>query len=100
METQRHEITNFVLHWFRVMKASLRNVTVTLEEDVARWARLEAARHDTSVSRFLGGILRQRMTESDQYEKSMRRALSGKPLFRSGNGRMSREEMHERARIR
>jgi hypothetical protein len=82
------------------MKSALRNVTVTLEEDVARWARLEAARQDTSVSRLLGGILRQRMTESDQYEKSMRRALSGKPLFRSGSKRMSREEMHERARLR
>jgi hypothetical protein len=38
----------------------LRNVTVTLEEDVARWARLEAARRDTSVSRLLGELLKER----------------------------------------
>jgi hypothetical protein len=82
------------------MKTALRNVTVTLEEEVARWARLEAARQDTSVSRFLGGILRQRMTESDNYEKAMRRALSGKPLFRSSARRMTREEMHERISLR
>lgn len=39
----------------------LRNVTVTLEEDVAQWARIEAARRDTSVSRLLGEILKERM---------------------------------------
>jgi hypothetical protein len=40
----------------------LRNVTVTLEEDVAQWARIEAARRDTSVSRLLGAVLRERMS--------------------------------------
>ena len=39
----------------------LRNVTVTLEEDVAQWARIEAARHDTSVSRLLGTLLKERI---------------------------------------
>ena len=39
----------------------LRNVTVTLEEDVAQWARIEAARHDTSVSRLLGALLKERI---------------------------------------
>ena len=43
------------------MSRRLKNVTVTLEEEVARWARIEAARQDTSVSRFLGDILKQRM---------------------------------------
>ena len=42
--------------------SKLRNVTVTLEEDVAKWARIEAARRDTSVSRLLGGLLKERMT--------------------------------------
>ena len=40
----------------------LRNVTVTLEEEVAQWARIEAARQDTSVSRLLGALLRERMS--------------------------------------
>jgi hypothetical protein len=82
------------------MKSALRNVTVTLEEEVARWARLEAARQDTSVSRFLAGMLKQRMMEADNYEKSMRRALSGKPLFKGDGKRMTRDEMHERAGLR
>jgi hypothetical protein len=41
----------------------LRNVTVTLEEDVAQWARVEAARQDTSVSRLLGELLKEHMGE-------------------------------------
>ena len=58
-------------HGFRVslvkcMKAKLRNVTVTLEEKVARWARIEAARQDTSVSRLLANILKERMREEDK----------------------------------
>lgn len=82
------------------MKTALRNVTVTLEEDVARWARLEAARQDTSVSRLLGGILRQRMTESDQYEKSRRRYLAREAFLKSDGRYLSREETHDRDRLR
>jgi len=43
----------------------LRNVTVTLEEDVAQWARIEAARRDTSVSRLLGALLKEYMSIQD-----------------------------------
>jgi len=43
----------------------LRNVTVTLEEDVARWARIEAARRDTSVSRLLGELLKEHMSAEE-----------------------------------
>ena len=43
----------------------LRNVTVTLEEDVAQWARIEAAKRDTSVSRLLGELLKERMGKID-----------------------------------
>lgn len=45
------------------MKTKLRNVTITLEEEVARWARVEAARKDTSVSRYLANVLKQQMRE-------------------------------------
>jgi hypothetical protein len=39
--------TRFVIHHIRVIKTKLRNVTVTLEEQVARWAR---------VGRNIGGL--------------------------------------------
>ena len=80
--------------------AKLRNVTVTLEEEVALWARLEAARNDVSVSRLLGEILKQRMLEGDHYQRSMRRALARKPFLKSDSRYLSREEAHDRARLR
>lgn len=82
------------------MAKPLRNVTLTLEEDVARWARIEAARQDTSVSRLLAGILKTRMAESDDYQKSMRAYLSRKPSLRSAGKYLSRDEVHDRSRLR
>jgi len=78
----------------------LRNVTVTLEEDVAQWARIEAARQDTSVSRLLGALLKERMSAQDTYEKAMRRALSRKPFLRSKGRYLTREEVHDRTGLR
>ncbi len=82
------------------MKAKLRNVTLTLEENVARWARIEAARNDTSVSRFLADILKERMKENDEYEAAKRRALARKPFLKSDGRYLSREEVHDRTRLR
>src|SRR5271157_3613274 len=42
----------FVTHYIRAMKSRLKNITVTLEEKVARWVKLEAGRTQTSVSHF------------------------------------------------
>ena len=78
----------------------LKNVTVTLEEDVAQWARIEAARQDTSVSRLLGALLKERMSAQDDYKKAMRRALGRKPFLRSKGRYLTREEAHDRARLR
>ena len=82
------------------MRAKLRNVTVTLEEKVAQWARIEAARQDMSVSRLLAGILKERMKEKDDYEAAMRRALAQKPFLKTDGKYLSREEVHDRARFR
>jgi len=54
-------------------KNRLRNVTVTLEEDVAQWARIEAARRDTSVSRLLGELLKERMSTQDGSAEAVER---------------------------
>jgi plasmid stability protein len=57
----------------------LRNVTITLDEDVARWARIRAAERDTSVSRLVGELLRERMLEEQSYEVAMREYLARPP---------------------
>ncbi len=82
------------------MKTKLRNVTLTLEESVARWARIEAARNDTSVSRFLADILKERMRENDEYNAAKRRALARQSLPKSDGRYLTREEVHDRARFR
>ncbi len=82
------------------MKRNLRNITITLEEDVARWARLEAARSDLSVSRLLGDILRERMLQEDGYERAMKRALARKPFLKSDGRYLPRDKAHDRYRLR
>jgi len=82
------------------MKAKLRNITITLEEEVARWARVEAARKDTSVSRYLAEVLKRQMGEEAGYETAKKRALKRKPFLRTDGKYLSREEAHERSRIR
>ncbi len=89
-----------MLHCIRAMKTKLRNVTVTLEEAVARWARIEAARNDTSVSRLLGEILKERMLQNDAYQRAMRRALGRKAFLKTDGRYLSREEAHDRSGLR
>jgi hypothetical protein len=48
-------------HFFVSPQCRLR-VTVTLEENVAQWARTKAARWDTSVSGLLGELSKEHMS--------------------------------------
>jgi len=49
----------------------MKNVTVTMEDGVAEWARLEAARRNTSVSRLVGEMLAEKMRSDDAYERAL-----------------------------
>ena len=82
------------------MKNRLRNITITLEEELARWARVEAARSDTSVSRYLANILKERMKQNDEYNAAKRRALARKPFLKSNGRYLTREEANDRNRLR
>lgn len=79
-----------------------RNVTITLDEETARWARVEAARRDTSVSRFVGDLLQQQMHAGRDYEDAMSAYLETEPvpLRRSRSRYPQREELHDRAGLR
>lgn len=80
----------------------MKNVTITLDEETAAWARVYAAQHNTSVSRFVGDLLRERMHESREYDAAMRRFLGRRPvkLKRSGERYPTRDELYDRSRIR
>lgn len=90
--------TKAVRHDFRGMK---RNVTVTLDVATARWARIEAARQDVSVSQFLGDLLRERMQREEGYAAAMARYRAGRPArLKSSDRYPSRQELHERTDVR
>ncbi len=79
----------------------MRNVTITLDDETARWARIEAARQDTSVSQFVVGLLREQMAragrEADRYEQARRSYFARRPRSLSGGkAHPSREELHRR----
>ena len=80
----------------------MKNVTITLDEKTAAWARVYAAEHNTSVSRIVGEMLGQRMREHREYDQAMRQFLTRKPVLlkRAGQRYASRGELHDRARIR
>lgn len=78
----------------------LKNITITVEEKVARWARLEAAKRDTSVSRLFGELAQEKMAHDDAYERAMRRTLARNLSLKSDGKYLSREEIHDRSRFR
>ncbi len=79
--------TNFVL----------RNITITVSEETARWARLKAAEENTSVSKLVGRMLEDQMRQSDQYRRAYERVKRIKPVpgF-DASKRLNRVQVHER----
>jgi hypothetical protein len=80
-------------------KPRRRNVTITLEEDVARWARVKAAETDTSVSQLVGDMLKAKMEDDDAYADAMRDHFAMiKPVkFEKPGGRFpTRDELYDR----
>lgn len=73
----------------------MKNVTITMEDEVADWARIEAARRNISLSRMLGEILAEKMRRDDAYERAMNEWLQRDVSFRSdGRPYMTRDEIY------
>lgn len=49
----------------------MKNVTITMDDTVLEWARIEAARRNTSVSRLVGEMLAEKMRRTDAYQRAM-----------------------------
>jgi len=80
----------------------MKNITITLDEETAAWARVYAARRNMSLSRYVGEVLRERMRHSRAYEDAMKRFLAQKPvkLKRAAERYLSREQANDRAGLR
>jgi hypothetical protein len=78
----------------------MKNVTVTMDDRVADWARIEAARRNTSVSRLVGEMLAEKMRHDDVYERAMQEALAFRSLGSSSGPYLSDDEMYSRGGAR
>jgi len=84
--------------YFRAMK----KVTITLDEETARLARIRAAERDMSLSRFIGEALRRELRHADDYEAAYRawRARKPFPLKGAPQPYPKREELYDRPVLR
>jgi hypothetical protein len=75
----------------------LKNMTITVSEEAARWARRKAAEENTSVSKLVGGMLENQMRTGDEYWRAYDRWKKiGSIKGINAAGRLSREQAHER----
>jgi hypothetical protein len=86
----------------------MKNVTVTLDDETASWARIHAAEQNQSLSRFLGELLSRTMHQSQAYEIAMQRYLARRTIQPEGESEMSgkadkypnRDELYDRPDVR
>ena len=78
----------------------MKKVTITVDESVLEWARIEAAKRGSSVSRMVGELLAEKMRQEDAYAQAMREALRFESWGVSDGPYLTRDEMYERARFR
>jgi hypothetical protein len=80
----------------------MKNITITLDPDTAKWVRIKAAEENKSVSRFVGDLLQQQMKDRLAYARAMRSFLSKPPLKlrEPGDALPKREDIYDRPRIR
>jgi hypothetical protein len=80
----------------------MKNITITLDEKTAAWARKLAAERGMSLSRFIGELLQQNLRQAREYERAMRRFFATQPtaLKRPGDKYPTRDELYDRGRLR
>jgi predicted transcriptional regulator len=74
------------------------NVTISLNRQVLRKAKILAARRDTSISALLAHEIELLVDQEEAYERAKRQALAllDKGFHLGGVIRASRDELHER----
>ena len=81
---------------------SKQNITLSLDKDLLRKARLLSSRKSTSVSKLLSSELERLVTESERYAQAKRSALSAlkKGFHMGGRLTVTRDELHDRQGLR
>ena len=75
----------------------MKNVTITVEDSALEWARIEAAKKNTSVSRMVGEMLADKMRHNDAYGRAMHEWMTKDITWKSdGSPYPTREETYKR----
>jgi hypothetical protein len=74
----------------------MKNVTITLEENVARWARIEAAKVGKSLSRWIGEKIAFDMNDESVGHEALERFLSGPGYPGIAEDLPSKDQIHDR----
>ena len=75
----------------------LKNVTITLDEEALHWARRQAADAGTSVSKFVGNVLEDRMRSADGYRRAFATLKRIQPIAGfDASKRVPREQLYDR----
>lgn len=76
----------------------MKNITISMPEDVARKVRVLAAKADTSMSQFLCQLAEEKAAQDNEYQAAMERYLSRqRGDIRSEGGPLpSRESLYDR----
>ena len=77
----------------------MKNVTVSIPDDVYRLARVRAAESDTSVSALVAAHLRSLGDRDAEFERleAQQKRIQAKITGFSAGDRLSRDELHERS---
>ena len=91
-------------YMLRILEVSMKNITITLPEDVARWLRVKAAENERSVSKWLAELLESMQRQEDEYEVAMERFLTRARKPRKiewiDGRKPTREELYDRPGLR
>lgn len=74
----------------------MKNVTITMEDEALEWVRVQAAKLNISVSRYLGQVLEEEMRRSNAYEQAARSAVKFESWGASDGAYAKRGKLYDR----
>jgi len=76
----------------------VRNITVTVDDETYKRARIVAAEHDTSISALVKTYLIQLATQESEFErlKRLEQEIRDQILSFNASDRLTRDELHDR----
>jgi len=79
----------------------MKNVTITLDEKLAQWVKVMAARNNKSLSKFIAGLIENfRSSLGDEGEiLTSFRTFAPRPMSEEKKRAFSREEIYDRTRF-